>query len=103
MTDVQTLTPPAFCSLDRAAYTERMAQIMAMMLKFEGRVENAGEGKVLRFKHGEGLKPALEWLIAAERSCCSALVLELEEGDEEYALHVLAPAASEPSRSSSCC
>lgn len=94
MTETSSPTPPAFCSLDRDAYTQRLAQIMDLMLKFEGRVEHTANGTVLRFKRGEGLEPVLEGLIEAERSCCSTLVFDLREGRDEWALHVRMPGAA---------
>lgn len=105
MIETHLTTPPAFCSLDAKAYGERLARIMSLMLRYEGRVENAGSGKVLRFKRGEGLKLALEWLIEAERSCCASLIFGLEEGDEECAVRVLAPELAEESDVTvrSCC
>lgn len=102
MTD--TLTPPAYCSLDREAYTVRLAQIIGLMLKFEGKVENTSSGAVLRFRRGEGLKAALEDLIEAEGRCCSSLAFSLKESGAEYALHVVLPEGASPdARTSGCC
>ena len=81
----------ARCSLEGGAFAQRMAEIMALLLRFGGQVEKSDCGAVLRFARREALKPALENLIEAERSCCPTLTFQLEETATEYAVRIGIP------------
>lgn len=67
------------CSLQPAAFHERMTEIAALMQTFGGVAERTPDGVALRFRVGEGLRVALDALGEKERSCCSALEFTVSE------------------------
>ncbi|SKA25524.1 hypothetical protein SAMN02745126_04534 [Enhydrobacter aerosaccus] len=75
-----TSTVPEVCSLQPAAFHERMAEIAALMQAFGGMAERTPDGLALRFKKGEGLRAALDALAEKERSCCATLEFTVTEG-----------------------
>lgn len=70
---------PRVCSLEPAAFQERMTEIAALLQTLNGTVERTADGIALRFRAGEGLRAALDALAEKERSCCAALTFEVRE------------------------
>ena len=70
---------PEVCSLQPAAFHERMAEIAALIQTYGGAAERTPGGVALRFKMGEGLSAALDALAERERSCCAALEFTVTE------------------------
>lgn len=74
-----TTVAPEVCSLQPAAFHERMAEIAALMQTYGGVAECTPDGVALRFKAGEGLRAALDALAEKERSCCATLEFTVTE------------------------
>ncbi len=70
---------PEVCSLQPAAFHERMAEIAALMQAHDGVAERTPGGVALRFKLGEGVRAALDALAENERSCCVTLEFTVTE------------------------
>lgn len=70
---------PEVCSLQPAAFHERMAEIAALLQAFGGVAERTPEGVALRFRTAEGLRAALDKLAEKERSCCATLEFTITE------------------------
>lgn len=70
---------PELCSLQPAAFEERMAEVAALMQTYGGVAERTPDGVALRFEMGEGLRAALDALAEKERSCCAALKFTVTE------------------------
>lgn len=67
------------CSLQPAAFHERMTEIATLMQAYGGVAERTPDGVALRFKMGEGLRAALDALAEKERSCCATLEFTVTE------------------------
>jgi hypothetical protein len=82
--------PWPFCSLDRDAFRERMAEIDALAIRFEGRPHRTDRGMELVFPARDGLRPALDALVDKERQCCGTLAWSIEVRGEALALCIAA-------------
>lgn len=70
---------PEVCSLQPAAFQERMAEIAALIQAYGGAAERTPGGVALRFKMKEGLRASLDALAEKERSCCTTLEFTVTE------------------------
>ena len=85
----------SFCSLTREAFADRMTEIDGVMARFAGQAHVTNDGVVLTFVAQDGLRAALDTLIAQERQCCETLTLTVEAEDGQTVLRISAP---EPDR-----
>ncbi len=93
-----------FCTLSRNAFSERMAEIRAMVAQFDGQAQATVDGAVLSFPPRDCLQLALAALVEKERQCCAMLRLSIEadhgsvrfiikaDGDERAAIQAFAGA-----------
>jgi hypothetical protein len=79
---------PSFCSLEPSAYQARLAEFMALMLRYEGRVVRTGRETRLRFAAVPGLREELTRLAALERDCCSSFDFAIKDQDGEVSFDV---------------
>jgi hypothetical protein len=85
---------PIVCSLgadDLAARLDLIAAIGAESLISR---DAEGDTQLLRFRRDDGVRRALEGIVAAEARCCSFLEMEIRE--EDGALVIDAPADAAP-------
>lgn len=72
-------TGPSYCSLEPAAFGQRVGEIAALVHTFGGIAERTPGGVALHFKAQEGLRSALDTLAEQERSCCATLGFAVTE------------------------
>jgi hypothetical protein len=87
---------PIVCSLgadDLAARLDLIAAIGA-----ESLISRAAEGdtQLLRFRRDDGVRRALEGIVAAGARCCAFLEMEIREEDGALVLAIDAPADATP-------
>jgi hypothetical protein len=87
---------PIVCSLgadDLAARLDLIAAIGAESLISR---DAEGDTQLLRFRRDDGVRRALEGIVAAEARCCSFLEMEIREEDWALVLAIDAPADAVP-------
>jgi hypothetical protein len=87
---------PIACSLDSAAYRDRLASMRA--IGAEGLIGNEEDGSrwTLHFADSDAMRARLASVVEAESHCCSFLDLSLETKEGRISLSIEAPDSARP-------
>jgi hypothetical protein len=86
------MTEPVYaCTLEDEELATRRADWRALEARALIRAETRPDGRLLVYGGGEDTAQALEWLIEAERQCCSFLNFKIDAAGDEVRVTVTMP------------
>ena len=86
---------PIACSLSALNMSKRLAEMSAIGRSAMLDLETSGRSARLRFRHGPGVLPRLEAIVAAEAECCAFLAMRLRIEPDAIELDIDSPAGAE--------